>query len=728
MKFRAGLALSLLLGCQSNGTPPPEVNTSPAPAEPEVKPKYPETKRQTVSDTFHGVEVREDYRWLENWEDPLVRAWSNAQNTHARRYLDGLDGREAIEARISEILKDQSVSYRSVQIVKGTVFALVHQPPKQQPFLATIASLDDPTPTILVDPNEMDEGGTTSIDWYVVSPNGKHVAVSISVGGSESGDVTVFDVATKKPKFEKIARVNGGTAGGDLAWDRDGKGFFYTRYPRDGERPAEDLGFYQQLYHHRLGQDPAKDTYILGKDLPKIAEIRLRMHDASERLLVTVQRGDGGEFELYLREKNKKIRKFSEFGDGLLAASFGTKDDLYILSRQGAPRGKVVRVSVKTLDTKKAKVVIEQSEDTIVEDFWGPPTILVTPKRIYVEYQLGGPSTIRAFDHAGKPLAALPIAEVSGVSDMRPYGTDGVLFARRSFTEPSAIYRFDPKTNEVEKTALASASPVDLSKIRVVREMATSKDGTKVPVNILLPPGVEKNGATPTVVYGYGGYGVNIVPHFRPWTAALLERGFVYAVANIRGGGEFGEEWHRQGNLTNKQNVFDDFAAAVTHMIDTGYTKSEHLAILGGSNGGLLMGATLTQHPELVKAVVSLVGIYDMLRVELSPNGQFNITEFGTVKEKAHFEAMHAYSPYHRVKDDTAYPATLFLTGENDPRVDPMQSRKMTARLQSANADDTPILLRTSSDSGHGAQTGLDEQIAQYTDIVTFLLDQIGGA
>jgi prolyl oligopeptidase len=228
------------------------------------------------------------------------------------------------------------------------------------------------------------------------------------------------------------------------------------------------------------------------------------------------------------------------------------------------------------------------------------------------------------------------------------------------------------------------------------------------------------------VLYGYGGYGVNLTPRFQAAHKVLLEQGVIYAMANLRGGGEYGEAWHLQGNLTNKQNVFDDFAAAARHMIDRGYTSSDKLAILGGSNGGLLMGATMTQYPDLMRCVVSFVGIYDMLRVELSTNGAFNIPEFGTVKNPDHFRAMYAYSPYHNVRDSVAYPPTLFLTGANDPRVDPMQSRKMTARLQAATGGENPILLRTSADAGHGGDTALSERIEQTVDVDAFLLYFLG--
>ena len=273
---------------------------------------------------------------------------------------------------------------------------------------------------------------------------------------------------------------------------------------------------------------------------------------------------------------------------------------------------------------------------------------------------------------------------------------------------------------------LSSTSPADFSGVEVRRELASSADGTQVPVNILVPAGIELDGSHPCLVTGYGGFGVSLTPYQRATWSILLRNGFVLAVANLRGGSELGDAWHEAGRLTHKQNVFDDFDAVLRHMIDRGYTSPEHLAIEGGSNGGLLMGAALVQHPERVRAVVSHVGIYDMLRVELSSNGAFNVVEYGTVQDPEQFAALLAYSPYHNVKDDTAYPAVLMMTGANDPRVDPMQSRKMTARLQAATSADGPILLRTSANTGHGGGTPLAARVEQTVDGYAFLFDRLG--
>ena len=323
-------------------------------------------------------------------------------------------------------------------------------------------------------------------------------------------------------------------------------------------------------------------------------------------------------------------------------------------------------------------------------------------------------------------MPTLPVSAVGGL--VRLEG-DEILFHNESFIDPPAWYRYRPAAaggrDEVAKTALAVTPAVDMSGVEVAREFAVSKDGTRVPINLITRKGARRAGRNPTVLSAYGGYGISLTPRFDARVAVWLEQGGVYAIANLRGGGEYGEAWHRAGNLTRKQNVFDDFTACARWLIDAKVTSPKKLAILGGSNGGLLMGAALTQHPELYGAVVSYVGIYDMLRVELSPNGAFNVTEFGTVKDPEHFKAMHAYSPYHHVVDKTRYPAVLLTTGENDPRVDPMQSRKMTARLQAATGSRAPVLLVTNTDAGHGAGSR-DQRIRQRVYMFAFLMDQLG--
>ncbi len=319
----------------------------------------------------------------------------------------------------------------------------------------------------------------------------------------------------------------------------------------------------------------------------------------------------------------------------------------------------------------------------------------------------------------------MELPPVSSVGQVLRVEGDEVLFSSSTYLTPNAWYRYDPTTGTTERTALFETSPADFSDCEVVREFATSKDGAKVPVNIIRLKGTKLNGKNPTLLTGYGGYGISQRPNFSDSRRVWLEQGGIWVIANLRGGGEYGETWHKAGNLTKKQNVFDDFAGCAQHLIKAGYTNPSKLVIEGGSNGGLLMGAALTQHPDLFAAVVTHVGIYDMLRVELDPNGAFNVTEFGTVKDPEEFKALYAYSPYHHVVDKTAYPAVFLLTGENDGRVNPLHSRKMAARLQAASGSKKPVLLWTSR-SGHGIGSSLSERISRSADVFSFMFDQLG--
>jgi prolyl oligopeptidase len=725
-----GLSL-FALACATSTPPPATPKVEPAPAPPPPTPAAPQrapapaTTAQPVTDSYHGVAVADPYRWLEDDKSQAVQAWTEAQNAFTRAQLDALPDRAAIAHRVDALLRAPLPSYPGLRIAGGQWFVLIDQPPKQQRFLVVTRAGGGPSDTrVVLDPNALDASGKTTIDWFEPSADGKRVAVSLSRAGTESGDLHLIDVAKAK-LIEVIPRVNGGTAGGHAAWTPDGRGIYYTRYPREGERPAEDLHFFQQLYFHKLGTDSAKDRYELGQDFPRIAEIRVYTEPRG-RVLVSMQKGDGGEFEHHLRDKSGKWRPVARYEDKVVQVAFGPKGPLYAISRKRSPRGELIEIDDKSLDLNLAKLVHAPNDATLVAGFWDPRTLAFGEKHWYGTFQLGGPSEVRAFDYEGKQVPFAAPLSVASVRGLMVDGKGGVVLRTQSFIEPAAWYRFDEKHGTTAKTRFADNAAIDLSGFTVVRELAKSKDGTEVPLSILMPKGIALDGSHACVATGYGGYGISLEPRFDPELGLWLEQGVIYAVANLRGGGEHGEAWHLSGNLTKKQNVFDDFAAVLQHLIARGYTRSERLGIIGGSNGGLLMGATVVQNPSLVRAAVSFVGIYDSLRSELSPNGEFNVTEFGTVKDKAQFDALYAYSPYHHVVDGTHYPSVLLLTGENDPRVDPWHSRKMTARMQAANAGPSPILLRTSADAGHGGGSDLDHIVAETTDFVAFMLDALG--
>lgn len=686
-------------------------------------PAAPPTRVAMVTDVYHGVSVEDPYRWLENGSDPEVRAWAAAQTARTRAYLDALPLRPAIGARLMALTTTTPASYADLLGIGGRLFARYTDPSKQQTMLAVMRPDGSERRTFL-DPNTLDPSGGTAIDWYVPSPDGRRVAVSLSRGGSEDGDLHVFDVETGRQIDEVIPHVQYPTAGGHAAWTEDASGFWYTRFPGT-ERAEADRHFYQTVWFHRLGTSLSADRQVPLSGLPRVAEILLDYSPVARALLVSVANGDGGEFAHYVVNQSGAVRQVTRFDDGVEWASFGPDQALYLVSERGAPKRRILKLAPGDFDLTHARVAVAPSGDVIATDFWGEDPVAFIGRTMAVRYLAGGPSRLRLFDLDGRARGEVTLPPVASVSEIEAAEGD-LVYSVETYLTPRAFRRRTPDGRDVAMS-LSAKSPISFDDLEVVRVTARSRDGAEVPINIIRKKGIVLDGSHPTLLNAYGGYGVSQTPAFLGATRRVFfDAGGVFAVANIRGGGEFGEEWHAAGSLTRKQNVFDDFAAAAQWLIAQRYTSPQRLAIQGGSNGGLLMGAALTQHPELFRAVVSSVGIYDMLRVELDPNGEFNTTEFGTVKNPEHFRAMYAYSPYHRVRDDVAYPAVLMQTGENDGRVNPAQSRKMTARLQAATASGYPILLTTTTEAGHGIGTALSVRVALAADYLSFLFDQLG--
>jgi prolyl oligopeptidase len=683
----------------------------------------PLTIKKPVTDTYHGVSVTENYRWLEDSTSADVKAWIKTQNEYSSKVIGKLPMRNALLSEYKRLYGKGPVQRFSFVQRGAYVFALKEQPPQNQAVLVALSSLTDlKTERVIVNPNVMNKKGLLAIDWFVPSLDGKLVAVCLSEGGSEDGSVHVFDVATGKKLTDIVPRVQFPTGGGSVAWLADGSGFYFTRYPHKGERPDADKGFYQQVWLHKLGTPESADTYVIGKKFPRIAEIALSSSPDGKYVLADVSNGDGGEHGFWLRAQSGEWKAIAGFKDGVRSAAFGRDGKLYGLALKGSPRGRVVASPLENANLVKAPTLIAQG-DAVIESF------VPTQTRMYVNELIGGPSQIRVFDLQGKLLSTLPTEAIADVSVQTRLEGDDVLISSQSFVTPYANYVYRAASDKLEKTKLSDAPKVKFDDAVVLREMATSKDGTKVPVNIVMKKGMPTDGSHPLLLTAYGGYGVSLRPYFSQSRRVLLDHGVIFAMANIRGGGEFGEDWHLAGNLTKKQNVFDDFIASAEHLIKRGYTRSDKLAIQGGSNGGLLMGAVLTQRPELFRAVVSQVGIYDQLRVEQGPNGEFNVTEFGTVKDAAQFKASYAYSPYHNVKDGTRYPAVLFTTGENDGRVEPWHSRKFAARLHEAlqtTKEARPVLLLTDPNAGHGIGSSLSAQIVESVNWTAFVFNELG--
>ena len=679
-----------------------------------------ETMREPVTTAYHGVEVTEDYRWLEDAGSEETKAWTKAQHERTMAYLTAGPSYDDIRRRAEEILKLDSTSYADPTRGGETYFVLKSQPPKQQPFLVTLTDLGDAaTERVLVDPNAIDPSGATTIDWYVPSPDGCLVAVSLSSHGTEEGTLHLYDSRTGDLVDVQIPRVNGGTAGGSMAWRGDSTGFWYTRHPAPGERRDEDGEFFEEVWFHEIdGTTDRQDLAGVFAD-DRIVENFLASSPDGRWVLDRAQKGDGGEWQLFVRPQDGgDWWVLADIPDKVVDAAFGP-DAIFLLSSKDAPHGQILRLPMAPGATvADAAVHVPHSALTI-------EGLAVTDGRLWVLDMDGGTSGLRAFSHDGEPLPSVELPPVCAIDRVTRLGDDLVAYSVETFVSPHSWWVAADAEVAPRRTALDTTTALDFSGFEVRRVFATSDDGTQVPVSLVARTGVLDAGPAPTMLTGYGGYGISFKPWFVPGRMLWLEQGAVLAVANIRGGGEYGEEWHHAGRLLTKQNCFDDFAACARHLVSTGVTTVEQLAIRGGSNGGLLMGAVLTQHPDIARVVIAEVPVLDMLRVELHPNGAFNVTEFGTVEDPDLFAALYAYSPYHRVVDDTPYPAVLLTAGEFDPRVDAYHAKKMTARLQAATSSDDPILLRVES-GGHGIGQSLDQMVGLLTDVHAFAFAQLG--
>ena len=682
----------------------------------------PRATKGDAADVLHGTRVSDPYRALENADDPATRAWTEAQAKRTRAYLDSLPNHAAIRDQLVAWAEFQAPAYRVLLRRGGTWFALKSEPPKAQPVIVTFERFEKTDDgvgrttgeRVVVDPNKIDAKGLTAIDFFEPSLDGKLVAVSLSKAGSEIGDVRVFKVADGSATADEVSLVNKPTAGGSLAWTNDG--FYYTRYPRAGERPAPDLDFYQQIWFHKIGAPGSQDAYSLGREFPRIAEAFLESTDDGRFVLANVLNGDGGEAEHFVRGPGDSgWTQLTRFSDKAKQGALSENGDVYFESTKRAPRGRILKASY----SRKSKILVPFAG----EREGALRGVAPVGKFLYAIYSNGGPTEIRSFkldEKNGKDLGRLATDPLSSVGGMTKGENGKMVFHARSYVRPVSWDVYDPTSKTIE-VALRRRVPVSFSDVETKRIFAKSKDGTQIPMTVLVKKGTKLDGTGAAFLTGYGGYNISMDPWFQPDFRLWLDRGGAVAIANLRGGGEFGEPWHLAGNLTKKQNVFDDFAACAKKLIADGYAAPKRLAIEGRSNGGLLMGAAFTQHPELFGAVASGVGIYDMIRVENDANGAFNVTEFGTVKNADQFRALYAYSPYHHVKDGQKYPAILLSTGANDGRVAPYHSKKMAARLQEASPD-APVYLRVDYEGGHGMGAGLRKRAEEQADVYSFLL------
>ena len=687
---------------------------------------YPETRRETVTDTYHGVVVSDPYRWLECGCSQEEADWLKRQNAITDAYLHETPQWKAIAERLTVLTKVRSKEYNEFRHVGGRSFILFKDPAVHQtPVLAFLQEVDLATLKVVVDPRCVGDAGcgqrSQAIDWYVPSPDGHKVAVSISGDGSEAGTLHVFDVATGNEFDRPIARVQFATGGGSLAWRKDGKGFWYTRYPENSQ-------FDMRVYYHSLGADPADDPLVLGSDFTRIAEVRLDNGDGAAPLVVSVANGDGGDFEHFVIPESGSPVRITRFEDQVGAVVGAPDKALLLVSYKDAPHGKLLVLDEGKYSLAEARTLAPAGDRIFrPQHDLEPRPLVVTADRIYAQVVNGGPIDVAILDRAGKFIRTLPGPAVAALRPVVPVGGGRVVYGAATFLDPFRYMLFDEAANTMVETALALTRGFDYSDSMVTRDFATASDGARIPVTIVSRKDVKQDGTAPMLVWGYGGYGTVQAPgNLAPATRIWLDAGGVYALANLRGGGEYGPEWHKAGYLTRKQTVFDDFTAVVRHLVDAKWGAPDRVALRGGSNGGLLMGAMIVQHPGLARAVLSEFGIYNTLREEEFPNGAFNVTEFGSVKDPEQFQALYSYSPYHHVEKGKEYPAVFLTADADDNRVNPMQSRKMAAALQWATSGTKPILLRTTTGVGHGVSIPVDAGIATKAATYAFLFRELG--
>ncbi len=679
----------------------------------------PASKKDTVVTNYFGTEVSDPFRWLEDNNDPEVQQWIADQNKYADKTLSGFPEADKIENRIKE-LEQTGIEQYSPKLMKDQLYFMQMTPPQAQAVVA-VKSWPEGNAKVLVDPNTM--GNDVAITGFWPSPNGDYLAYATAEGGTEAATIHIRDLKSGKDLSDSLVSAGGGATPAGMAWDADGKGLTYVRLPLPGTVPDSISQFNAALYHHKLGQAQEDDKLTFGKDLSKVAEYTFIPSVDGKRAAMFVHFGDGNPDYVYIRQGKEEwkqvldtsanVRVSDEINSG---AVWDADGNLLVVAYGDAPLGKLL--SVKEDGT--SRVLVPQGD-------WAYNSVAAVKNGLLLIKVKGPAWKIDQYDSQGKLIknVGLPQDGIGINAVVSSPAASHALITYEGWTFPEKWDAYNAESGEL-KTIFEVKPAADYSKIKYSVIEATSKDGTKIPVTIVRIDSVTPNGQRPTIVYGYGGFGVTRKPHFIGPYLVWLENGGVFAFTNIRGGGEYGEGWHAAGMLGNKQNVFDDMFAATQAMVENKWTDRDHLGIMGGSNGGLLMGALLTQHPDAFKAVVSFVGIYDMIRNELFPNGQYNISEYGTATNPQSFQWLYAYSPYHHVKPNTAYPAVLLETGMNDPRVASWQSRKFAAALQDANTSNNPIILLTRMNEGHGVTASFSQRVGNYAASMTFFAHELG--
>jgi len=677
---------------------------------------YPATRQDDTVDLYHGSPVPDPYRWLEDDRSAETAAWVDAQNRVTFSYLESIPWRPVLRDRLTALV---NYPRQSAPEVKGPWQLYARNEGLQNQPVYYLRQGDTGEPMVLLDPNALSPDGTTRVGGLTFDHAGRYIAYMVSHAGSDWQQIRVIDLATREtlPDLVDWVKVSG------IAWQGDG--FYYSRYPE----PAEGQGTYSsinedhQVWYHRLGTSQAEDRLVYhDPEHPQRFHLVATTDDERYAVLSISDRGQGKDGNALLvkdlREPDGPFHPVWTSFDDQLAVLDTDGDALLVLTNRGAPNQRVVRIDPRSPQEAQWTTVIAERAEPL-------ETVATGGGRLFGCYLKDVTSRVVAVHYDGRIEREV---ELPGLGTV--VGFDGerdassVFYTFTSFTAPATVYRYDIASGT---TSLYQAVtlPFDPTRFETTQHFVASRDGTRIPIFVVARKGLAHDGRNPTLVYGYGGFNVSLPPAFSALRIGFLEQGGVYVQANLRGGGEYGEAWHQAGMKANKQNVFDDAIAVCEWLIAQGYTRPDRLAVQGGSNGGLLVGALMTQRPDLFRVALPAVGVMDMLRFHTFTIGWNWIADYGSSDNPDEFRVLHAYSPLHNLRDGVAYPATLITTADHDDRVVPAHSFKFAARLQAAHAGPTPVLIRIETKSGHGASS-LTKQIEEAADVQAFLLDQLG--
>lgn len=672
-----------------------------------------QTRKDSTVDNYFGHAVVDPYRWLENDTSAETEAWVKAQNTLTRKYLDPLPGRDKISRRLTEIW---NYPRKSAPFRRGKYYFYSANNGLQNQSVYYIADSSEAEGREILDPNKLSDNGTVALSAFSVSPNGKYLGYGIARNGSDWNEFFVRDIATGNDLSDHIEWIKFSS----LEWYGDG--FYYSRYPAPDANNAlvvENLD--NAVYYHKIGDPQSADKLIFSDSQNRQRSYGAEVYDDEDLLILYVSESTSGNglYVLDLKNKNAKVQRIIDeyVNDYIPIGCRG--DELFVLTNDNASRYRIISINLRRPQPENWKTVIPESTTDIIEN------ADYENGRFFVTYMHDASSKVSIFDAKGLKTCDVTLPGLGSVADFAPYKNDNELFYTfSSFLSPAQIYRYDIAENRSELFRAAELS-FNFSQYETEQIFYRSIDGTQIPMFIVHKKGVTLDGSNPAWLYGYGGFNISLTPSFDLPMLLWLEHGGIYAVANLRGGGEYGDDWHRAGTRMNKQNVFDDFASAARYLIDNKYTNADLLVCEGGSNGGLLIGATVNQHPELFRVALPAVGVMDMLRYHKFTIGRYWATDYGTADESREmFEYLLSYSPLHNIAD-RPYPSILVTTADHDDRVVPAHSFKYAATLQERYSGERPMLIRIESQAGHGAGKPTTKQIELWVDIFSFVFNEL---